>query len=366
VLELSASIGFDGSLEGPRSLPFAVVVAPPAGTVVSARADLAEGRTAYTADGLALSAEVLAEAVRPVALRFAPDGRLFVAEQDGRIRVVEDGVMRPEPALVLDDVVVGPAAGLLDMALAPDFDRSRLVYVVYTTNGRDGLEKVVTRYREVGNQLGEPAVLIGGIPAAVEPDSAALAFGPDGTLFVLTGQPADARAPQPDLAEGQLLRLNPDGTTPRDNPAYSPIVRRSVRRPVSVVWTGQRETLLLVQGGDWDAATGSDGDAPVVWRDGDRLVVTPPPTSTALCPNAAVPEFRGDLFMAAPESRALLRLPSGQAAEPGPVPTEPLFANQLGPIAVVACSPDGDLYVATRHLQAQQSRPDWVLRITAR
>jgi len=365
VLELSASIGSDGRLEGPRSLPFSVVVASPAGTVVGSRAASA-APTAYTAEGLTLSAEVLAEAVRPVALRFAPDGRLFVAEQEGRIRVLEDGVMQPEPALVLTDVVVGPAAGLLDMALAPDFARSHFVYVVYTTNGRDGLEKTVTRYREVSNALGEPAVLVSGIPAAIEPDSAALTFGPDGKLFVLTGQPADARVAQPDLAEGQLLRLNPDGTTPSDNPAFSPIVRRLVRRPISVVWTDDSETLLLVQGDDRDVGRGRESDRSVVWRDGDRLVVSPPPASAAICPNAAVPEFRTDVFVTEPESLGLLRLPSAQVAEPGPVPVEPLFAGQLGPVAVVACSPAGDLYVATRHLQAPPSLPDRILRIIAR
>jgi glucose/arabinose dehydrogenase len=101
-----------------------------------------------TADGISLVAREVAEVHSPTAIRFAPDGRLFVAEQEGRIRLVVQGQLLADPALVLDDIVVGPTAGLLGMALDPDFGRTHHVYLIYTARRGKNIEKQVVRYQK--------------------------------------------------------------------------------------------------------------------------------------------------------------------------------------------------------------------------
>ena len=372
-LELSAATG-DGESESARSAPLVVVMvtagfsaaAAPGDRLATAPGEAERGPVSFvTADGMSLVAREVAEVYGPTAIRFAPDGRLFVAEQHGRIRLVVDGQLLADPALVLDDIVVGPTAGLLGMALDPDFDRTRHVYIIYTARSGEGIEKQVVRYREVGGRLAERAALLSGIPATLTEDSAGLDIGPDGMLYVATGTAIDARRLEsPTASAGQLLRLNPDGTTPRDNPAYSPIVLRLLTQPVTVAWIGETSTRVVIE-----RASAPAGDLRMlrVSATPERVSVIPAPSAAASCRNSWIPEFRSDLFVAVPESHVLLRMRvDSKESVQGSSGRESLLAGRLGPIAVVACGQDGHLYLATRHAAAVGQPPDRIFRVEPR
>jgi glucose/arabinose dehydrogenase len=106
-----------------------------------------------TSDGADLRLDTLSDELEaPTAIALAPDGRVFVAEQEGRVRVVRNGVLDPLPAITIHEVLMTSAAegGLLAIALDAQFDRTHFLYAVYTVSGREGTRRFrLVRYREV-------------------------------------------------------------------------------------------------------------------------------------------------------------------------------------------------------------------------
>ena len=160
------------------------------------------------------------------AMAVAPDGRLFVATQGGSVRVVRDGVLLPTPFLTLTTDARGER-GLTGIALDPDFARNGLVYLNYTVSGTPAFNRVS---RFVAD--GDVARSVGGValespltdldPWAADSfihNAGALGFGPDGKLYVAVGDNGTgANAQSLASRHGKLLRLNPDGSIPTDNP----------------------------------------------------------------------------------------------------------------------------------------------------
>ena len=169
---------------------------------------------AFTAsDGTRFIVETVATNLEvPWSLAFAPDGRLFVTERPGRVRILHDGRLLPEPALTLNDVFAEGEAGLLGIALHPDFASNRLVFLVYTARDERGApSNRVVRFREVNNQLAEAAVVFDPIPGAGIHDGGRIRFGPDRLLYVTTGD-AMARSISPRATATAAGPLRPTTT----------------------------------------------------------------------------------------------------------------------------------------------------------
>ena len=155
----------------------------------------------------------------PWALAFAPDGRLFVTERPGRIRVIVQGRLLGAPVATLP-AVTSAESGLMGLVLDPDFARNGYAYVMYTyrTEG-GGMANRISRLTIEANHAGGEVVLLEGIPASSIHDGGRLALGPDGKLYATAGDSS-----HPDLAQdrsslaGKILRLNLDGSVPQDNP----------------------------------------------------------------------------------------------------------------------------------------------------
>jgi len=247
-LELSAATT-DGTESGrSASLRIAVVRAtvglmPNIETALAVRA--AKFRpTSVGGDRMTLY-EVVTGLVDPTDLAVVPDGRVLVSERAGRIRVIEGGVLRDEPAVVLDDVQSSPGtAGLLSVVLDPDFLRTRFVYAVYTTDTGFRL----ARFRETGSRLQEQIVLLDEVPAAPVP-SAALRFGPDAKLYLALddgGEPS--RAGDFGSYNGKVLRLNPDGTVPADQAGLTPVFAVNLSAARGFDWDLDHKTLWVAEG----------------------------------------------------------------------------------------------------------------------
>jgi aldose sugar dehydrogenase len=206
--------------------------------------------------GLSLSGMASAEPVVqgiefPVSLAFAPDGRLFFTERfSGKVRVVESPASKT-PRLVPEAVYqFGPVSGyfergLLGLALDPDFGKNGFLYVYYSHRGTDPKSDPY-RHRlmriTVRDNIGhDPVALLDDLPIGSAGESGrgnhnggTVAFGPDGKLYVTIGDMAVPALAQ-DLMSfaGKILRLNPDGTAPSDNPFYD---SRQPRSPRSYVF----------------------------------------------------------------------------------------------------------------------------------
>ncbi len=168
---------------------------------------------------------VVALGFDPTAMDFAPDGRLFVAEQAGRLHVVKNGSLLPTPFLT---VSADPTAerGLLGVAFDPDFATNRHVYVYYTSAATQ--RNRVSRFTADASNPdvavpGSEVVLLDGLAgAAGYHNGGAIHFGLDGKLYVAVGDShTSSNAQNLGVREGKLLRINSDGSVPPDNPFVS-------------------------------------------------------------------------------------------------------------------------------------------------
>ncbi len=185
----------------------------------------------------------------PWSIAFAPDGRAFVTERPGRVRVIRDGRLDPDPVARLDVAHVGEG-GLLGLALDPAFPRRPFLYVYCTY--RDGeLKNRVERLRERDGRFVRDRVLLDGIPGASIHDGGRIRFGPDGMLYVATGDGARSNSAQdPKSLAGKILRITADGEIPPDNPvAGSPVFSLGHRNVQGLAWHPGTKTLYATEHG---------------------------------------------------------------------------------------------------------------------
>jgi len=340
------------------------------------------------ADGTRFAVETFLTGLEvPWSLAFAPDGRLFITERPGRVRIVERGQLVAEPALTLPDVFsrTGDEAGVLGIALHPDFAQNRLVYLAYTARLPSGAPvNRLVRFREVNNTLAEMAVLLDNIPGATIHDGARVRFGPDRLLYLTTGDAAVATLSQ-DLGSmaGKIIRLNDDGTTPGSNPLRSPLYSWGHRHPQGIDWHPTTGDLWATEHG----ATGNDEvnvvDAgrnygwPTIQGDEQRpgmerpvLFFTPAvaPSGASFYTGSLIPGFQHNFFFATLRGQHLHRLRLDPSAPRRVIASERLIEGRYGRLRDVVAGPDGALYVTTCNRDGRGSptaQDDRILRIVA-
>jgi aldose sugar dehydrogenase len=198
--------------------------------------------------------------VHPWAIAFMPDGRLLVTERPGRLRVIRDGVLDPHPIAGVPQVRTDGNGGLMDVALHPRFAENHLVYLTYTKpvgNGRGA--PALARGRLDGTALADVRDLI--VTDDFEGNSGLngrVVFGRDGLVYMSTGGNIGKIAQDPASLRGKILRVNDDGTVPRDNP----FVSHAGYRP-EIYTLGHRNTLGLIvhpeTGAIWNHENGPNG-----------------------------------------------------------------------------------------------------------
>jgi glucose/arabinose dehydrogenase len=159
----------------------------------------------------------------PTAMQFAPDGRLFVAEQGGRLRVIKNGTLLPTPFLTVT-VNASGERGLLGVAFDPDFAVNSFVYVYYTAT-TPAVHNRVSRFTANGDVAlaGSEIVILelDNLSGATNHNGGAIAFDND-KLFIAVGDNANgANAQSLNTLHGKMLRINRDGSIPTDNPFYT-------------------------------------------------------------------------------------------------------------------------------------------------
>lgn len=318
----------------------------------------------------------------PWALAFSPDGRLFFTERTGQLRVIVDGSLQAEPVATFEVAAVGEA-GLLGLALDPDFSQNHYLYLYYTyTDGGGNLKNRLVRLREEGGSILGQDVLLDGIPGAMIHDGGRLKFGPDGKLYITTGDAAQAElAQQPDSLAGKILRLNPDGSIPSDNPfANSPVYSLGHRNPQGLAWhpetgdlyatehgpSAHDELNLIRPGGNygWPLAQGQAGVPglidPVLESGGDTWA----PAGASFYSGARSSFWRNNLFFATLRGQHLHRLSFG--ADGAPLEQEQLLEAELGRLRDVVEGPDGYLYLAVSNRDGRglpQAGDDRIVRL---
>ena len=191
---------------------------------------VAEDTTIDTKAGT-IKVETIAHGLEnPWGLAFLPDGRMLVTERPGRLRIVtKDGTIS-EPLKGVPEVFAEGQGGLLDVKLDPNFAANRLVYIAYAEPGDGGAGTAVARGKLGTDSLDNVEVIFRQQPKVDGPNhfGGRLAFAPDGKLFVTLGE-RFTFTPAQDLSNdlGKIVRINPDGSVPQDNPFVGKVGREA-------------------------------------------------------------------------------------------------------------------------------------------
>ena len=322
--------------------------------------------------------------VKPWAIAFLPDGRMLVTEKPGQLRIVSARGDKSEPVAGLPPVDARGQGGLLDVELAPDFRRSNQVYWTYYEPRQGGNGLAVARGRLIEGirpRVENVQIVFRMLPTLDSKLHAGgrMVWGRDGKLFVTLGErsvlPGRVQAQSLDSHFGKIVRINPDGSVPRDNPFVG---RRGVRPEI---WSsGHRNVLsaaLDARGRLWEVEMGPRGgdelNRPERGKDygwptigyGEEYSGRPIHRSTqaqgmeqpvyywdpVISPSGMViysgelfPEWRGNIFIGGLSSKALVRLTMKGDRVTG---EERLLRERDARIREVAEGPDGSLYLLT-------------------
>ena len=189
-------------------------------------------------------------------MAFAPDGRLFYTEKNtGEIRILKDNKTLQKPFSTLPDVYVDWEQGLLGIAIDPNFQDNKFVYAYYTAikdKSASPFNRVV-RFTDQNNTGTDMRVLLDNIPASRGFHSGgALAFGPDDKLYVTVGDATEHEyAQDPSIPLGKTLRINRDGTIPKDNPfPNSPVYTLGHRNTFGIAFDWSTGVGIITENGD--------------------------------------------------------------------------------------------------------------------
>lgn len=306
----------------------------------------------------------------PWELIFLPDSnRALVTERTGDIRLIENNNLKEEPYAEPDVRVIGEG-GLMGLAHHPAFPEEPYIYIMYTYRADNGsLYNRVTRLTDQGNYGDNEEVLLDQIPAGRVHNGGRIAFGPDGKLYITTGDTWNrAIAQSMDNLAGKILRMNPDGTIPEDNPYDgSYIYSLGHRNPQGLAWHPETGHLFITDHGP----SGEDG-----LHGRDRLKVIKPggnygwpnkigymedteyenplimwPQAT---PPAGLTFYNNELYIATLGSKALINIKLNYKGEYN-YQVESIerwfadgnYSGVYGRFRVVKEGPDGDLYLLT-------------------
>ena len=341
--------------------------------------------------------EVIAKGlVHPWGMQFLPDGRVIVTERPGAIRIIDKSGRVSKPLPGAPKVVAQGQGGMLDIALAPDFETSKRIFVSYSQprgRGRNGTSVASLRLVSDGNgdRLEDLKVIFKQLPAngGGLHFGSRLAFAPDGKLFVTLGERYQKyQAQDPKTHYGKVVRINVDGSVPTDNPfvgnqfkAQPHVWSIGHRNPQSAAIHPESGKLWTVEhgarGGDeinipqagknygWPVITyGRDYSGAKIGVGTQKAGMEQPiyywdpsiaPSGMAFSWSDAYPQWKGNLFVGALRGRHLTRLVlDGEKV----VAEEKLLVSMRSRIRDVRQGPDGAIYVLA------DSRNGQLVRVT--
>jgi glucose/arabinose dehydrogenase len=321
----------------------------------------------------------------PWSIDWLPDGTILFTERNGDLRIIQHGVLLEEPLLSLS--VGGVEGGMLGITVDPDYSKNNYIYLYYTYNELLTTKNKLVRYQFSDGILVEDKILIDGIPGGPFHDGGRIQFGPDGKLYVTTGE-----AGNPDLSQdlnslgGKILRINSDGSIPDDNPwKNSPIYSIGHRNPQGIDWdesgnlfatehgpSGWRgvahdEVNQIIAGKNygWPDIIGDEKkenlENPILHSGKDTWA----PSGAEFYYGDKIPQWNGKYFVAALRG-SHLHMIEFDLQNNSVTSHEKLFQDEFGRLRDVQTGPDGFLYILTSNQDGRgtpKTNDDKILKI---
>jgi quinoprotein glucose dehydrogenase len=348
------------------------------------------GEEIFLPEGRNVAVQVWVENLdTPWSLIFISDDNVLVSERSGNIRFIKKGELQETPYARIPVAQKGEG-GLMGIAAHPEFTKNPYIYAMHTYSKGENLQNRIIRLKHLGEQGVFDKVILDDIPGARFHNGGRIAFGPDGMLYIATGENFDA-----DLAQklnslaGKILRITPDGSVPGDNPFKdSPVYSYGHRNPQGLSWhpdtgdlfasehgpsgeylTFANDEINIIKKGfnyGWPEAIGAPGykhfvDPLIVWKN------TTPPSGMTFYTENTLSHLRGNLFVATLRSQSLIRIRLDKEGNNFNVlRIERWFHKKYGRIRDVAEGPDGFIYFLTNNRDGRgkpQTGDDRIYRI---
>lgn len=326
-----------------------------------------------TADNAKFRVETVASGLEvPWGFAWLSNGDLLVTERPGRVRLIEAGKLKADPVFTVPDVEPSGESGLMDISAHPQFASNSFIYLAYAYN-QDGKHVKVVRYKYAGGKFTDPHIVIEKIPAAPNHAGTRARFGPDGKLYITTGDSTDWELAQDNMSlAGKTLRLNDDGSVPKDNPfvgkeGYRPeIFSTGHRNAQGLAWQPGSGLMFQTEhgpsgfegrGGGADEVNiveaGKNYGWPTIWGAKTQAGMEPPlleyspscaPGSAAFYTGDKITAFKGNFFLGCLRGARIIRVVlDGRKV----VSQENLLEKKFGRIREIGQGPDGFLYFST-------------------
>lgn len=300
----------------------------------------------------------------PWEIVFLPDGRMLITERPGTLTLIDSEIVQ----LPIMDVFERSESGLLGLTLHPDFEENQWLYLYLTYEANNGLLNRVERYQFDGTTLTDKLIIIDQIPGSNNHDGGRIEFGPDGLLYITTGDAGNSSSAQDiNSLAGKILRLHDDGSIPQDNPFGSAVFSYGHRNPQGLAWddqgrlwstehgpsglgSGYDELNLIEPGGNygWPEIQGDQTREGMIsprlqsggnetWAPGDLEIVD------------------GTVYLVGLRGSTLYSVPLDD------IRSETLqrhFANEFGRLRALRLGPDGLLYMGTSNTDGRGSIRD--------
>ena len=322
----------------------------------------------------------------PWSIDWTPDWTALFTERGGDLRIIRDGILLPDPIFSVD-VNDDAEGGLLGIAVDPEFEENQYIYL-YQTYKTDGttLNKVV-RYTLANVTVSEDLVLVDGIPGASYHDGGRIQFGPDGNLYITTGDAGNPSLAQDlDSLAGKILRITREGAIPQDNPfSNSAVWSWGHRNPQGMDWDGSGNLIATEHGPSGERGEahdeinlilpGANYGWPVTVGDESMAGMQDPllhtgsetwaPSGSEFYDGDMIPGWTDKYFVANLRGEHL-RMIDLDLSNNGTHSHEGLFEGQFGRLRDVQTGPDGFLYLLTSNRDGRGSpvsNDDRILKI---
>ncbi len=302
----------------------------------------------------------------PWSIDWLPDGTALFTERQGYLKMIQNGTT--EPTALLFRTSTSLVGGMLGVAVDPNFEENNYIYLYRTYNKGDILLNKLVRYTLTDGRVVNEHTVLDNIPGAVFENGGRIQFGPDGKIYITTGYAPDPfLAQDPDSLAGKILRINPDGTVPDDNPIEgSPVWSMGHRHPQGLDWDASGNLLVAEHGpSGWRSEAhdeinlivpGANYGWPIIVGGETAEGLRPPlvhsgndtwaPSGAEFYDGDKIPEWTGKFFVAALRGTHLhmidLDLENNVV-----VSHTRLFSESLGRLRDVQTGPDGYLYLLT-------------------
>lgn len=333
--------------------------------------------------------EVASNLFVPWSIVFTSNDRFLVTERSGAVRVFENGALQPAALATFQEAATGGEEGLMGLAKDPSYKDNKYLYACLATETGGTMHDKVVRFKDTPGGS-ERSTILDNIPAAQYHAGCRIKFGPDGKLYITTGDATDRTIAQSkNSLGGKILRINNDGSIPADNPfSGSAIWSYGHRNPQGLDWQPGTNALIATEHGPsgFDGPGGGDEvnfidkganyGWPLVSHTDTRngtiaplLVFTPAvaPGSGMFYRGETIPQFTGNYFFGELKGEGLHRIVFDKTDAHKITSHDRVAEVAFGRIREVAESPDGKIYLTTSNRDGRgtvRSGDDRIYRIT--